>query len=146
MLETSVEKIVREGLQNFLWKNRFWRNNQPETFLNVFDDQKRDPQRLIRKTSEMNTKNFVFQGTEADLHWFIGFAEGDGCWQADLKKKQNSFIINKKDPKVLYKIRKILGFGIIKEYAPGTPTRYFRFSANTLEATEKLITIFNGNL
>jgi intein/homing endonuclease len=92
------------------------------------------------------TKKFVFQGKETELQWFIGFAEGDGCWQANLNRNLNTFNINKKDPKVLYKIRKILGFGIIKQYMKGTPQEYFRFSANSLDATEKLITLFNGNL
>lgn len=42
------------------------------------------------------------------LTWFIGFSEGDASWQFDEKSKRNYFIINQKDPKVLYKIKKIL--------------------------------------
>ena len=49
------------------------------------------------------------------LIWFIGFSEGDGSWQSDLKNKRNFFIINQKDPKILYKVKKILGFGKIKK-------------------------------
>ena len=45
------------------------------------------------------------------LSWFLGFSEGAGFWQVDIGSKRNYFIITQKDPKVLYKIRSILGFG-----------------------------------
>lgn len=47
------------------------------------------------------------------FEWFIGFTEGKECfqWWIDRGRKRAGFNLEEKDPKVLYKIRKILGFG-----------------------------------
>ena len=76
-----------------------------------------------------------------DLQWLVGFAEGDGCWYADHTANRNMFIINQKDPTVLYKVREILGFGTIKPYG-----NHYRFVATSLKDTLQLIKLFNGNL
>ena len=45
------------------------------------------------------------------LEWFIGFTEGDGSFD----QSKLAFIINQKDPKLLFKIKKKLGFGSVYE-------------------------------
>jgi len=51
---------------------------------------------------------------ESFLHWFIGFAEGDGCLIVFSKGKWVSFIITQKEKNILEIIQKELGFGSIK--------------------------------
>ena len=43
----------------------------------------------------------------------MGFSEGDGSWQVDpnQKTRRSIFIINQKDPQILYKIKSLIGFG-----------------------------------
>ncbi len=78
---------------------------------------------------------------ENDLIWLIGFAEGDGSWYVDIKSNRTYFIINQKDPKVLYKVRGLLGFGKIRNYKTN-----FRFSVTDQKGTFNIIQLFNGNL
>jgi hypothetical protein len=90
------------------------------------------------------------------LEWFIGFTEGDGSFiVSNYKAKDGSnapnprhmFMINQKDPQVLYKIRKNLGFGTIKPYDDKKQgTSYFRYVISDLDGIERLIQIFNGRL
>lgn len=77
-----------------------------------------------------------------DLAWFLGFAEGDGSWMGFDNPPRNQFIINQKDPKVLYKVKKILGFGRVRELGSG----YFRYAVTDLAGTLEIIRICNGNL
>ena len=80
-----------------------------------------------------------------DLQWFVGFAEANGSWEIST----NKFIINSKDPKLLYKIKKLLGFGVVKSLRQKTSRgeeTYFRFSVVALESIMQLINIFNGNI
>jgi hypothetical protein len=79
------------------------------------------------------------------LDWFIGFSEGDGCFFH--LKYSHFFIISQKDPQVLYKIRKHLGFGSIKQYTDSKLNNtYFRYTVSGLDNIERLIHIFNGKL
>lgn len=80
------------------------------------------------------------------LVWFIGFTEGDGSFQADFNTKRNFFIINQKDPKVLYKIKKILGFGTVKFYPKQGKEGIYRFIVTDQKGTFLLIQLFNGNI
>lgn len=90
------------------------------------------------------------------VEWFIGFSEGDGSFSATLYKNKSyvlqeyyrhSFIINQKEPQVLYKIRTTLGFGTVKKYEDKKQgTTYFRYVVSDLDGIERLIHIFNGNL
>lgn len=70
--------------------------------------------------------------------WFIGLTEGDGSWNAC----NGSFILRQKDPRVLYYIRKNLGFGRIILAKDGS----YSFVVSNLELSKKLALIFNGNL
>ena len=76
-----------------------------------------------------------------ELAWLIGFSEGDGSWHVDTKSNRTYFIINQKDPKVLYRVRSILGFGKVRDYKT-----FFRFSVTDRKGTFYLIQLFNGNL
>lgn len=90
------------------------------------------------------------------VEWFIGFTEGDGSFiVAKYKNKNGSiatyarhfFILNQKDPKALYKIRKNLGFGTIKKYYDKKQaTCYYRYIVSDIDGIQRLIQIFNGNL
>lgn len=75
------------------------------------------------------------------LEWFVGFTEGDGSFGINSCNDQISLRINQKDPKVLYYIRKELGFGYVRNY--GT---YFCYSITKLEHIRLMIFLFSGNL
>ncbi len=49
------------------------------------------------------------------LEWFIGFAEGDGCFESRLAdgRPRISFAIAQKDPQLIYKVKEGLGFGSV---------------------------------
>ncbi len=108
-----------------------------------------------RSYSEATCEAFILKNDLFKL-WFIGFVEGAG-----------SFIINKdgclefkitqssKDAQILFKIKKELGFGVVRaqnsknthgyivyDLAPGDPSRRRPGLKNIL----KLISIFNGNI
>jgi len=69
----------------------------------------------IQKASQrFNTK---------DIQWFVGFTDGDGCLTMYKEKKRlnswrHEFIIGLsiKDIRLLYKIKKIVGCGVIRKY------------------------------
>lgn len=88
------------------------------------------------------------------LEWFVGFTEGDGSFvltkvasRTNLKSTRPSFHINQKNPQVLYKIKKELGFGrvhFVREKKSGAT--YYRYSVSRLQGVKTLILLFNGNL
>ena len=95
-------------------------------------------------SSETTRKAFIVKDNSFKL-WFIGFAEGDG-----------SFIINKdgylefritqssNDAQILFMIKKMLGFGVVRVQDSINKTHCFRVrDKNNLL---KLIFIFNGNI
>ena len=95
--------------------------------------------KLSKETQEY--KNFI--------EWFIGFSEGNGSWNVTNNSYQNRvcFFINQKDPKVLYKIKKHLGFGSVTgPYKNNTKSTYFRYSVINQTHVRELIKIFNGRL
>nr|ANB66320.1 putative LAGLIDADG homing endonuclease [Uvulifera verrucariae] len=54
---------------------------------------------------------------QAFLEWFVGFSEGDGTFSyREEPQLRFLFEIGQKDPKILYKIRNILGFGRVSFY------------------------------
>ncbi len=75
------------------------------------------------------------------LEWFIGFSEGNASFI--VSKNRLFFIINsnQKDIKILYSIRKNLGFGKVSTY-----NGYGRYIVADRENIDRLICIFNGNL
>ncbi len=78
-----------------------------------------------------------------DLEWLIGFVEGDGSFivSGEGDKCRHFFIINQKSVKVLYKVRKILGFGKVSNYGS-----YFRYIVADRVGVKRLLYLFNGNL
>ena len=98
----------------------------------------------IRSSSETTREAYILKDDLFKL-WFIGFVEGDG-----------SFIINKdgylefritqssKDAQILFKIKKELGFGVVRVQDSVNNTHCYRVrdKNNIL----KLISIFNGNI
>ena len=83
------------------------------------------------------------------LIWFIGFVEGDGSFIVSNVKSKNRkrlfFCINQKDAKLLFKIKKKLGFGNVLAYKQNNQT-YYRYSTSSFPNVRKLIHLFNGNL
>ena len=73
------------------------------------------------------------------LEWFIGFTEGDGSFG----QTKLSFTINQKDPKLLFRIKKTLGFGSVLELSqPGI----WRYSVTGQTNSLRLYYLFNDNL
>lgn len=84
--------------------------------------------------------------TNQDLEWFIGFFEGDGHFSAypqrpQSKYKSHKIIIRQKDPKVLFYVKKLLGFGKIKKYG-----EYYSYVVGDSKSIYRIIQLFNGNL
>ena len=90
----------------------------------------------------------------AFLEWLIGFAESDCCFSLTIQKGRPRLIfeIGQKDPKILYKIRKNLGFGrIFRESRLDTDNAsltqtYWKFSVGDKKGLQRIFFFFNGNL
>lgn len=81
------------------------------------------------------------------LEWFIGFFEAEGsfsCW-LDGKKWRCQIEITQKDPKLMYKIKKKLGFGNTTFFRRNNTT-YWRYQVGKADHLRALIFLFNGNL
>lgn len=120
---------------------------------------------LLKESSETTREAFYFDFSKyienkpehiknIDQHfleWFVGFTEGDGSFIISLKKNKTSrektmfFFINQKDPKVLYKIKKELGFGQVIKYKQNNQF-YYRYSISDIQNIIRIIHLFNGNL
>ncbi|EKC97180.1 endonuclease (mitochondrion) [Trichosporon asahii var. asahii CBS 8904] len=77
------------------------------------------------------------------LIWFIGFREGDGailCY-----KNRPQFVLTQKEGRILYHIKKVLRFGIVKYY-PTSSGGYYRYIVSDLRNIKTLALLFNGNL
>ncbi len=73
------------------------------------------------------------------IDWFIGFSEGNGSFI--VSRDCCFFILTQKDSKILFKIKKKLGFGSVSKY--GT---FFRYIVSKDIFIKKLLCLFNGNL
>jgi len=87
------------------------------------------------------------------LEWFVGFAEGDGSWQTEESEGtcRSIFVINQKNPQVLYKIKSKLGYGTItgpysQKNESGSISTYYRYRVGDFKGTRHLVSIFNGKL
>lgn len=96
-----------------------------------------------------NKPEHIININQIFLEWFVGFTEGDGSFIISLKKnktrKNMFFFINQKDPKVMYKIKKELGFGQVIKYTQNNKS-YYRYSISDIQNIIRIIHIFNGNL
>lgn len=83
------------------------------------------------------------------LEWFIGFSEGDGSFYVRNKNRKDfrlGFDIGQKDPKILYLIKKTLGFGkVCACQNKNTGKISWRYRINTKKNIIRLIHLFNGN-
>lgn len=100
------------------------------------------------------------------LAWFIGFFEAEGyyaprnkkivederhsTWNFDVdvstEPNRITFEITKKDPKLMYKIRTILGFGKVHCITKKNGEVYYRYFTSKKENILRLTALFNGNL
>lgn len=84
------------------------------------------------------------------IEWFVGFVEGDAPWSYVKESHSNTskFVICQKYPKVLYKIKKHLGFGRVT--GPYTNEKdksvYFEYIISKREHIHEFIQILNGRL
>ena len=109
----------------------------------------------------------VNQCSKKFLAWFIGFVEADGHYSSRLtnskmdffendprkllciiqvKEKKIQFEITQKDAKLLFKIRKELGYGRVYPVTKPNGKIYYRYFTSKKEHILRLITLFNGNL
>ena len=85
------------------------------------------------------------------LEWFIGFfeAEGSFCSWFDGKKNRCQIEISQKDPKLMFKIKKNLGFGNVTQFSKNKKF-YWRYSTSKkdflISFIYLFIYLFNGNL
>jgi hypothetical protein len=81
------------------------------------------------------------------LEWFIGMVEGDGTfyYTNQNQRLRFGFQIAQKDPKVLYKIKKTLGFGIIGVFQKKNEN-YYKYSVEDKKNLQRIMVLFNGNL
>ena len=96
-------------------------------------------QKWEKNKNYLGSSETICEKSINNLWWFIGFVEGDGSFI--VSKNRCFFIINQKDPKVLYKIKNILGIGKISKY-----NNYYRYILTKQEHILFLIYIFNGRL
>ncbi len=73
------------------------------------------------------------------LGWFIGFAEGDGY--LGINENIAVFVLTQKESKILYEIKDILNFGLVKEF-----DGFSRFIVRDQSCIILLFHLFNGNL
>lgn len=79
------------------------------------------------------------------LQWFVGFTEGDGTFTCESEGKKNKmrllFSIGQKDAKLIFKVKKRLGFGYVRR-----DREYFYFCVDNRKGIQCLQALFNGNL
>lgn len=95
---------------------------------------------------ENGTPKHIPQPDQHFLQWFIGFFEAEGelkTWQD--KKQRFEIIIDQKDPKLMYKIKKRLGFGNVTCYQKKSHT-YWRYQIGSTRNLNRFILLLNGNL
>jgi len=84
------------------------------------------------------------------LEWFIGFSEGDGCFSIKFTpncKARLLFEVGQKDPKVLFWIKKMLGFGRVRCWTRNSTGLVYRvYTVDTKPNIKRIIALFNGNL
>lgn len=125
-------------------------SNQQET---LEDSSETNMQSFLNNIEENNLKTSIntFNNAKPDhikeydinfLYWFTGFTEGDGSFVINKLNKTISFIITQKDPKVLYYLRKNLGFGKVYLCKDGN----YRFIVSQKNNLIYLIMIFSGKL
>lgn len=80
------------------------------------------------------------------LEWFVGFSEGDGCFEYRRvnDRPRLSFTIKQVDAPLLYKVRAGLGFGTVRKI--GQTEKLYQFVVGDKAGIRRLMALFNGNL
>lgn len=106
--------IYQFKFNNNLFKFFTLTNNYPNAQLVEVKNMVKDITDIHKASQRLNTK---------DIQWFIGFTDGEGCLTMYKEKKylnnwRHEYIISVsiKDIRLLYKIKKILGCGVIRKY------------------------------
>jgi LAGLIDADG endonuclease len=106
----------------------------------------KDPQRLYANncyTDFYKVYNIFFKGKnnpdEDWLTWLVGFIEGDGALL--VHKESLSIVLTQKDSLVLYHIKEILGFGLVKQFKG-----YSRLIIKNNFDIYLMILLLNGNI
>lgn len=113
----------------------------------------------LQKTTSFSFKTYIesyapqHKGNNVDttfLEWLVGFFEAEGCfltWKDSNNRDRFGIEITQKDAKLIYKIKKELGFGNVIEITKKESGKaYWRYYAQSLDALMRWIAIFNGNL
>ncbi len=100
---------------------------------------------------EKATVRYLKQYDNCFLCWFVGFSEGNDSFIVDNKSNCTFFIINQKDPKVLFYIKENLGFGRVKgpyyqKFSEGKVSEYYRYVVSDKESCYFLSLLFKENL
>lgn len=126
-------RILRDYTRSTFFKLK---KKRKTTCFFQFDDYLRVAPSYIKKT------NLRF------LEWFVGFTEGDGCFcvrKGWNEKPRLVFEICQKDPKVLFLIKKTLGFGYVT-ISKRKSGKYWVYKVYSKKNIQKIIRLFNGNL
>lgn len=156
---TAVKKYIRKISHTF-WdsfigftRKLYFLVNQQVTIFKIGTSETNTQNNLNSRRAQWVFSSFYSNSVEhknhfltKDLQWFIGFFEGGGSFAAystdkRSKYKAHKIIIKQKDPKVLYFIKKLLGFGKIKKYG-----NYYSYIVGDAQSIYRLIQLFNGNL
>jgi len=94
------------------------------------------------------TKRYSKQYEDCFLSWFVGFSEGEASFIVN--EKRNFFVINQKDPKVLFYLKDKLGFGRVKgpytQKSSTTFSNYYKYIVSDKESSYFLSLLFKNNL
>ena len=125
-----------------------------ETFKSLQNKRQINNYGLQSRTNVFNFEDYLKYGTPQQisnpnthfLEWFIGFfeAEGSFCHWFDGKKDRFQIEINQKDPQLMYKIKKYLGFGNVIQFKRKDKI-YWRYSTSSFINIKRFILLFNGN-
>lgn len=78
-------------------------------------------------TKSVDVKNNIYKASQRfntkDFQWLVGFTDGDGCFTTYKEKKyennwrhEYTIGLHIKDTRLLYKIKRLLGCGIVRKY------------------------------
>jgi hypothetical protein len=141
----SVEFIVKQEL---VLDGRFEKSellsNQQETLKSKGSSETYTQSSLLAKKQTEDSANPTHKKSydQKLIEWFVGFAEGNGSFVTNTNSNRVSFIITQKDPKVLYYIKKELGYGRVY-YCKDT---YYRYIVSDSKNIQYLIKLFSGRL
>lgn len=135
-LQLDSSETTRETFKSLQTKRQI-KNYNVESTNNLFNFENYDQ---FVKPQQIKKLNIDF------LEWFIGFfeAEGSFCNWFDGKKDRFQIEINQKDPKLMYKIKKNLGFGNVTQFKQKDEV-YWCYSTSSFINIKRFILLFNGN-